>query len=94
MYTCDVNITENPDGTTTVTTNLCQRATRILKYKQGKLEDIFKKSLDNQLDGDSNAVFRIAMSKVMEGRYELPSTNREEIIDFELDRDAAKWSQN
>jgi len=90
MYACEVDIVENADGTTTVTTQLCRRASRILKYKQGKLSEIFEDAVKKQLQGDSEAVLRIAMSKVFEGKYEVPSTRKEDIIDFELDRDEAK----
>jgi hypothetical protein len=90
MYACEVDIVENADGSTTVTTQLCPRASRILKYKQGKLSEIFEDAIKKQLQADSAAVLRIAMSKVFEGKYEVPSTRKEDLLDFELDRDEAK----
>ena len=93
MYACEVDIVENTDGTTTVTTQLCRRASRILKYKQGNLSEIFEDAVKKQLQGDSEAVMRIAMSKVFEGKYEIPSTRKEDLLDFELDRDEAKSAE-
>jgi hypothetical protein len=90
MYSCEVDIVENTDGSTTVTTQLCPRASRILKYKQGKLSEIFEGDVKSKLQGDSEAITRIAMSKVFEGKYEVPSTRKEDLLDFELDRDEAK----
>ena len=91
MYECSSNITENEDGSAVLTVKMCKRAYRVLKYKNGDPNEVLS-DIERQVASCCDAVQRIALSKVIEGKYQLPSTEKSDLIDFELDRDEAKRS--
>ena len=40
MFTCDTSIQEKEDGSAVATVNLCPRALRILKYRNGVPKEV------------------------------------------------------
>tara|TARA_Y100000389_G_scaffold201158_1_gene243170 strand:- start:107 stop:373 length:267 start_codon:yes stop_codon:yes gene_type:complete len=85
MFTCDTSIQEKEDGSAVVTVNLCPRALRILKYRNGVPKEVFD-LIYKQVESDANAIVQIAINAALASGTELPSTNKQEILDHELTR--------
>ena len=85
MFTCDTSIQEKEDGSATATINLCPRALRILKYRNGVPKEVFD-VISKQIESDANAIVQIAINSSLATCSELPSTNKQEILDYELTR--------